>query len=452
MQLRYRSYKSVLFPDRVFSKGTPCPIPSESVEILANKGYIVYMKGLLIALFITVFGTFASAQFQSDLRMLQGQREVTIPFDYENNFIVIRVLFNNMIPLRFILDTGAENTVLTQRAFADLMQVNYRRRFSLVGSDLNTELYAYLATGISLRLGQYLLATNRNILVLEEDYFRFEEYAGIDVQGILGADFLRRFIVHIDFRKNRLTLTDPSVFEPPTKGYMAFDLEFFRFRPYINVPIEQQGWKPTELKLLLDTGAGLPLMVHTNTDSSLRLPDETIITNIGMGLGGYIEGFVGRMEKVHMGAFPLSDVITYYHDLHPDFDTLLINGRNGILGNLILDRFDVIIDYVKGRLYIKPVKRWRRRFRYDRSGLTLAAGGSTMNTFQVLGVLPDSPAEEAGIQPGDRIMAINGISSKLLTLSGMNVRLRKRVGKRIKLRIKRGEEVLKVKFRLRDLI
>jgi len=33
-----------------------------------------------------------------------------IPFRYQNNFILVDVLFDNIFPLTFIFDTGSENT------------------------------------------------------------------------------------------------------------------------------------------------------------------------------------------------------------------------------------------------------------------------------------------------------------------------------------------------------
>ncbi|MGB3798181.1 MAG: hypothetical protein WA952_00120, partial [Lewinella sp.] len=47
-----------------------------------------------------------------DMKVLGNYRQIEIPFDTENDFIVIPILLNNLIPLRFIVDTGAENTVL----------------------------------------------------------------------------------------------------------------------------------------------------------------------------------------------------------------------------------------------------------------------------------------------------------------------------------------------------
>ncbi|HOY18537.1 MAG TPA: hypothetical protein PLC89_14620, partial [Haliscomenobacter sp.] len=61
-------------------------------------------------------GSFSKTEGQiNDLVFLNGETHVDIPFDYENNFIVIKLMFNDIFPLKFIFDTGAENTILTKR-------------------------------------------------------------------------------------------------------------------------------------------------------------------------------------------------------------------------------------------------------------------------------------------------------------------------------------------------
>ncbi|MEL7121047.1 MAG: retropepsin-like aspartic protease, partial [Bacteroidota bacterium] len=150
----------------------------------------------LIILILFFQLTIGNAQ-RADLRLETDDNKVEIPFEYVNNFIVVEVIFNNLLPLKFIFDTGAEYTLLTKKEITDLFLVNYDKRFEVLGSDMETVLYAYLARGVNMRMNEFS-ALNRSILVLEEDYFRFEKYAGIEVQGILGADIFSRFVVQID--------------------------------------------------------------------------------------------------------------------------------------------------------------------------------------------------------------------------------------------------------------
>jgi hypothetical protein len=48
----------------------------------------------------------------------------------------------------------------------------------------------------------------------------------------------------------------------------------------------------------LDTGAGLPLLLYTDTNEAINIPPKVIRSNIAMGLGGYIEGYLGRIQEI----------------------------------------------------------------------------------------------------------------------------------------------------------
>lgn len=386
-----------------------------------------------------------------DLQIKQGVKKVEIPFEYENNFIIVKVLFNDVFPLKFIFDTGAEHTILTQREITDLLQINYERRFTIVGSDLSTELYAYLARGVKLTINN-LVALDRSILVLEEDYFRFEEYGGIQVQGILGADLFRRFIVKINYRRKVITLYDPASFRPPGGRFKDFPIEIERHKPYLLANTSLTSDTTIRGKYLLDTGASISLLLYTNSHPSFNLPQQYIRSKIGMGLGGFLQGFMGRIDDIEIGGNKLESVITNFQELGISIDTGFTNNRNGIIGNQILNRFEVIIDYIHSKLYLQPEKNFKRTFQYDKSGLILAASGANLNVFTVIDLIDDSPAAKADIQVGDEIKRINGMPTNLIHLSDIVKRLQGKAGKKIKIQVQRNNVKLTKEFVLKELI
>ncbi len=386
-----------------------------------------------------------------DLDLARGAKKIEIPFEYENDFIIVKILFNGLFPLNFIFDTGAEHTILTRREITDLLQMDYQKRFTIIGADLSTELYAYLVQGVQLNFGNFI-ATNRSILVLEEDYFRFQEFSGLDVQGILGADMFRRFVVQIDYQRKVISLYDPTNFRPPLKRFQEVPIEINRHKPYVfsRTIFPDDADIPT--KLLLDTGASLALLLYTNTHEGLHLPPKVLKSNIGMGLGGFLEGYLGRIDRFKMGDFQFSGVITNFQQIDTSLELSSMNDRNGILGNQILSRFVIIIDYIREKMYLQPDRSYDEAFRYDRSGLVLAASGIRLNEFTVFQVIPDTPAAEAGIQVGDVIKTINRIPASFFTLGDVTRKLQGRIGKRIRLKIDRDGERVKVQFRLREII
>ncbi len=387
-----------------------------------------------------------------DLIFRKNVDRIDIPFEYENNFIVIKVLLNDIFPLRFIFDTGAEHTILTQREITDLLQVNYARRIPIMGADMRQELYAYLALGVKLSL-EGLVAPNRTVLVLEEDYVNFQEFAGINVHGILGADLFRRFVIRINYQQRIISLIDPATFKPPGGRFVKIPLLMERNKPFVELPAVISDEPPALYKFLVDTGAGLALLVYTNSHPNLKLPPTVIRSRLGMGLGGDIEGVMGRIQYLRWGDMDMYGVITNFQELPITADSLQkLPNRNGIIGNQILSRFNLIFDYTNQWLYLMPTSRAKSQFKSEKSGMYLTASGRRLDTFTVYDIVPGSPAEQAGIQINDHVRSVNGWPAAFHSLEELTNKFYGKPGKKMRVVIERNGQRMTVRFALRELI
>ncbi len=389
---------------------------------------------------------------QTGFFIAPGKSQMDIPFEYVNNFIIITLHFNGILPLKFIFDTGAEHTILTKRELSDALGVSYEREFRVTGSDMKTELVAYLARRIRFDIPDRAAAPREDILVLQEDYFRFEEYAGVNIHGILSANAFSRYIIKINYDRKVMTLYERESFKLREDGFVAIPVEIFRNKIYMNTRMRILQDSVAQVKLLLDTGAGLTLLLFSDTHPLVHPPANAVSTNIGMGLGGYLEGYTGRVRQLDLGDFSQDNIVTYFQTLDSTYKREYLNDRNGLIGNTLLSRFQVIIDYQNSKIWLKPGRHFRREYVFDRSGLSLIATGSSFNKFTVQGVLPNSPAAEADIRRGDEIVRVGWMPASFLSLVDIQETLQKKPGKHIKLVIKRDGKRLKKTVVLRDLI
>ncbi|MEO0775041.1 MAG: aspartyl protease family protein [Bacteroidota bacterium] len=381
-----------------------------------------------------------------------GTKKVVIPFSFHNGFIVVDVLYQGFFPMKFVFDTGAEYTIITKRDIAESLGVNYTKSYRILGSDMTTELVAYLSRGVELELNG-LLATSQDLLVLEDDYFRLDEFTGVPIQGILGANFFRHLIFEINYRRQTITFYFPQYFDPTDlRGFTTLDIDVVRGKPYLKCELEVRTDEAMQAKLLLDTGASLGLLLHTDSSGLLRMPENIIPGAIGSGLGGQLNGYLGRIERIQLDDFFFSGLVVNFQQMEEALDTSFLNNRNGILGNMLLHRFILVFDYFREKVYLRPQRRYNKGFRYDRSGLTLIASGVGLNNFLISNILPHSPAAEAGLEVGDQIIGINGLNRRFYDLNHLNKVLQKRVGKRIRLKVIRNEQKKTFQFQLRDLI
>lgn len=408
-------------------------------------------KFILLLLFAWSASSYAQKHLALDL--LDKKQKQQISYKYKNGFIIVEVLFQNYIPFNFIVDTGAEHTILFKKEITDLLKVPYERQISVLGSDLSAKMYAQIVRNISLKVDD-CPSVSRDIVVLEKDYLHMSEINGIDVDGILGGEFFRGLVVEFDYDDSKIRLYHPDKYTPASK-YSVHDIEINQFKPYINASylssnVEIQD--TTKLSLLLDTGAAITFMLFTNADSTVVLPPHAIPGNLGKGLGGDVLGYVGKSNHIGLDKYAFDRVITYFQEVDSTIVDVNSLQRQGLIGNLVLSRFDkMVIDYTYQKLYLQPSKKYNKKFEYDKSGLNIYAVGPKLKTFFVQSVLKDSPAHKAGILPGDMITKIGWWSTRWYSLQGISGKLSGKEGKKIKMQLKRHGYKYKTEFILQDL-
>ena len=161
-------------------------------------------------------------------------------------------------------------------------------------------------------------------------------------------------------------------------------------------------------------------------------------------------GYIGRVPNLEFGKYEFDDVVCRFQEV--PIDSINLIARDGIIGNYILDRFSVVLDYPNQRFFVKPIRRWKRKFKYDKSGINFISVGLENNTYYVNSILEGSPAHLAGLLPGDIIKTINRKPSILLSFNGINRILHSKAGKKVRIKVNREDETLKFQFRLKDLI
>lgn len=393
----------------------------------------------------------AKAQFLN-YRITTGNSYAVIPFELHNDFIVVPVKLGGMLPLHFILDTGASNTIVIHKEMTDLIGASYQRELFIQGVDRSRLVKVLLTNGVKIEL-QDVIANNQHLLVLDDNNIEFEKYSGARIDGILGMDIFKRFIVKIDYEMKLIFLFERKSHQYNTSKYTPIPFVHKNSKMYLNSTTDISKTGNIPVKWLIDSGAAMTVLFQCPESDSTVLPTHLIPGNIGKGLGGFIKGYLGNVNQVNFGEFEFKNVIGNFQTIadtlySPENDSII----EGILGNKILKKFHLIFDYQNKFVYARPNRNFSSKIREDLSGLGIIASGYNLNQFSIEEVYDNSPAALAGLKSGDQIKKINRRNAVLLTLESVEKRLSSQEGKKIKIVIKRGEEKMKFEFYLKDYL
>jgi predicted aspartyl protease len=376
---------------------------------------------------------------------MDGKTKVSFPIEVHNHLVIIPVTLEGLVQLNFILDTGVRSTILFERSISDVLGIPYNRTISISGVGQMRQVEALVAYGISLEIPG-IRGYGQSMLVLAEDYLQLRNYLGVEVHGVIGYDLFSRFVVRIDYARKMITFYHPRLFNPPrSKRFERVELDISDTKPYATFPLQFNDSVKFDARFLVDTGASHAMLLHSEFDERLEIPEKNIESKLGRGLSGDVEGFMARVKGLDIAGYHIENIVGAFPETGYYGDSVSIM-RHGVLGGELLSRFTVIIDYYRKRMYLKKNYSFRRPFEYNMSGLEFMAQGKDLDKFEIKSVRKGSPGHQAGIQEGDLVVMLNGLDASRLTMSHIFSVMNSRDGRKIRLTIRRKGQLIKKRF------
>jgi predicted aspartyl protease len=370
-----------------------------------------------------------------------------IAFELANRHVIVKVSINRSRPLSFVLDTGAHVAIVR-------LDVAKELGLSLAG-DVNVG-----GAGPGQQAGRRIQSARWSFVGLEAftqpvslalPLPALPAAMGRDIDGIIGGEFIREFVVELDYQARVITLHNRETFAYSGRGE-TLPLEFnANNHPVLKATVTLTDGTAIERSFLLDTGSGLALALHSPfvTEQNLLGPQSKTIRAIGgAGAGGRTTGRVGRVTALQIGSFTFRNPIALFsEDKAGAFADASLAGN---IGAQIASRFRTFLDYRRRRIILEPSPTFADPFDRAFSGVALRAEGQRYETIRVRDVLEDSPATEAGIAVDDVIVSIVGTAAGSLPLTTINEMLEQPVARQLEVR--RGEQVIKVTLTPKALI
>lgn len=315
---------------------------------------------------------------------------------YSGGVMVVKAKLND-IPdsLNFILDTGSGGISLDSATCA-------RLKLKLTPSDT-------IITGmgnshkVSFVFNQSLHFPGLTVDRLNfhvNDYDVLTSVYGEKIDGIIGYSFFRRYIVKINFDSSKLEVYSPGEIEYPKYGTTLHPV--FTTLPILNLNIRDR--RKSDFNFYFDTGAGLCFLMSDRfaKDSGILMPKRKPLYTQAEGMGGKIQMRVTIVKMVQIGRYKFRNVPTYLYS--DEYNVTSYPNVGGLVGNDLLRRFNLIINYPKREIHLLPNSHFNDLFDYAYTGMATYY----INGFILVDdVITGSPAEKAGILKDDIIISVN---------------------------------------------
>jgi predicted aspartyl protease len=279
-----------------------------------------------------------------------GVDHTDLPIQIKENNVFVRVKIGGRTA-DFLLDTGADSIVLEH---------DFARDLGLQLTNAHEETVARHYTGYQaivpeMHIGPLVM----HQIVADVVSSLPAGYADSTIRpvGLLGFDFLAQLGVTIDYEKSKVTVVPAGSFQPPVApGMLVLDVRLGDAVPMLTVKIGNAVGE----RVLLDTGGSLAFFIQ---DYFARRypqsfpPSQHRGSSEMVGVGGSFPVEVYRLPDVQLGRVHFKDFLAMVVPASAAYSDQV----DGVIGNEVLSKFVVILDYTDGEVFLVPTRATQRK-------------------------------------------------------------------------------------------
>src|SRR5277367_6436714 len=299
----------------------------------------------------------AAQQQTPPARFAFGGNAAEIPAEFSENLIFLPVDVNKSQPSLFILDSTAAASSMSHARAAELGLAKLQDPvLSLPGVNM-----PFANLGI-------VDEQNRSVQL------------GRPVQGTLGADFLNRVVVEIDYLRQTVRLYDPGSYKYSGRG-IVLPLKFDGSAPVVAAKFTLPGQKTHEGEFVVDTALDAALLISEHFAEAHRVFASHMKTasksDPEIEDGATI--VLGRLKEFEIGHVDVQSPIAAF--VRSNSQSGSDTNRAGVIGGGMLRRFTVIFDYAHQQMIFEPNTHFTEYEQEDKSGIAVVANGPGFKTF-----------------------------------------------------------------------
>ncbi|MDJ0806572.1 MAG: hypothetical protein QNJ78_07025 [Gammaproteobacteria bacterium] len=321
------------------------------------------------------------------------QSSFEIPFVWHDGHIIIEANINGQKGIRLAFDSGAAATVLFDSERTQRLNLSGSSQISLHGHKID------VINDVELQL-EYIQFSGLTVLHVPIDQSPiFDDIEQAYFDGAIGYDLLSEYVIKIDYSQNKLRFYKEGFNWTEEQGWQVLTLDVSGRIPYISVSLGDTPESASEYQFVIDTGAPDYLYLNSELTENYTFPAEYYETLLSNFEGEHVLK-TGKIPHVSLAGFHFPELVS--HDMSHFQDPIGV----GLIGSRLLRTFEVMFDYSKSIVALKPNDLSTNLSLADRSGLQIEPhkqGGIVRR------VSPSSHAFEKGIREGNLVTSINGV-------------------------------------------
>lgn len=302
---------------------------------------------LVVFLFVTCGNLFG--QNKSPFYFSSGKHSQTIPFELSNSHIFLKVKINNSDTLYFLFDNGAGSSgIMIDSTLASSIHLKETGKVRVGGTGGQGDFL--ITDSVSLTIDK-LFVPKQKIAWLQ--FKAQEKEEGHKIDGILSYSFFKYFVFEIDYKNERMTITDPKYYDDKNlkNKIPMIDLDNNKV-PIVQGVLTTKNKKVIITQFIFDTGHDDYFVVGKELILKNKILNDTLKVQperVNIGFFGQTIHKSARITSFKIGTFTVYSPNTVFA-LDEDGYYSTLNGV--LLGGKFFKNYKLILNYSKKYLVL----------------------------------------------------------------------------------------------------